>query len=243
MSYAALKTPEGRHTFNCFIREAYAQVNLANSTRFHRLIKTIADEGRLRRLYTQNFDCLDTGLQGLHTVVPLPRKAPWPKTVQLHGSIHHTECNKCGDIKSMDVNRFSGPTLPSCLACPSRSDDRVKKGFKPIKAGQIRPRILLYEDEGFENETIAKIISHDERSRPDALIVAGTALTVPGIQRMVRRIAAAVRRKNGVIIWINKDPPPKSVSIGTKWDVIVRGSCDRVAKYTSTHNTTSVKEE
>ena len=40
----------------------YHRVQAASPTQFHHLLKAIAEEGRLHRLYTQNVDGLDTQL-------------------------------------------------------------------------------------------------------------------------------------------------------------------------------------
>ncbi|RAL63792.1 hypothetical protein DID88_003436 [Monilinia fructigena] len=51
------------------------------------MLATLAEEGRLLRLYSQNVDGIDTSLQPLATKVPLNSKGPWPKTIQLHGGL------------------------------------------------------------------------------------------------------------------------------------------------------------
>jgi NAD+-dependent protein deacetylase SIR2 len=53
----------------------------AEPTLFHHLLASLADEGRLLRLYTQNVDGIDSAIKPLTTSVPLSRKGPWPTTI------------------------------------------------------------------------------------------------------------------------------------------------------------------
>ena len=49
----------------------YQKAENAAPTQFHLLMAAIAEEGRLRRLYTQNIDGIDTSLPQLETRIPL----------------------------------------------------------------------------------------------------------------------------------------------------------------------------
>jgi NAD-dependent histone deacetylase SIR2 len=72
----------------------------------------------------------------------------------------------------------------------------------------------------------------DLRARPDAFIVAGTTLKVPGARRIVREMCRLVRdRVNGITIWISKEAAPKGKDLENCWDLVVTGSCDEVAQY------------
>lgn len=73
-------------------------------TKFHLLMNQISKENRLLRLYTQNIDCLDTSLPDLYTARPLTR--PWPKAIQLHGTIGSMNCTKCHWTSPFDPSKF-----------------------------------------------------------------------------------------------------------------------------------------
>jgi NAD-dependent histone deacetylase SIR2 len=45
---------------NEILSDMYHRAQAASPTQFHHVLKAIADEGRLHRLYTQNIDGLDT---------------------------------------------------------------------------------------------------------------------------------------------------------------------------------------
>ncbi|UKZ80584.1 hypothetical protein TrVFT333_008346 [Trichoderma virens FT-333] len=63
-------------SFHTMVREMDEMSKKANPTAFHRLLASLAQEGRLLRLYSQNIDCLDVSMKPLATEIPLPLKAP-----------------------------------------------------------------------------------------------------------------------------------------------------------------------
>ncbi|KAF2001683.1 hypothetical protein P154DRAFT_418455, partial [Amniculicola lignicola CBS 123094] len=71
-------------SFHDMVRSLSQQTQNARPTAFYHLFAALAQEGRLLRLYSQNVDGIDTALQPLKTAVPLPKKAPWPKSVAPH---------------------------------------------------------------------------------------------------------------------------------------------------------------
>jgi NAD-dependent histone deacetylase SIR2 len=89
--------------------------------------------------------------------------------------------------------------------------------------------MVLYNEHNPDEDAIGSITTADLRTRPDALIVVGTTLKVPGVKRIVKEMCGVVRgRRDGATIWINKNPPPPGP--GIEWDLIVSGPCDRVAE-------------
>jgi NAD-dependent histone deacetylase SIR2 len=92
--------------------------------------------------------------------------------------------------------------------------------------------MVLYNEHNPDDEAIGAVVKADLRTRPDALIVVGTTLKVPGVKRIVKEMCGVVRgRRDGATIWINMDTPP--VSKDYEWDLIVKGPCDRVANVAS----------
>jgi NAD-dependent histone deacetylase SIR2 len=92
--------------------------------------------------------------------------------------------------------------------------------------------MVLYNEHNPDDESIGSCASYDMRMRPDAVIVAGTTLKVPGVRRIAREMCNIVRdRKDGVTVWLNNDPEPVGKDLEDKWDLVVEGPCDEVARY------------
>ena len=204
----------------------------AKATAFHQMLATLASEGRLLRLYTQNVDSLDTSLPPLATKVPLESRGPWPQTIQLHGSLENMVCTKCSVLKPFDATLFDGPSPPSCEVCKLHDEVRTEQaGKRSHGIGKLRPRMVLYNEHNPDDDAIGAVSAADLRARPDAVIVVGTSLEIPGVKRMVRELCKVVRgRKDGDAIWINRNPPPIAKEFEDCWDLIVTGDCDAVAR-------------
>ncbi|KAK7535999.1 DHS-like NAD/FAD-binding domain-containing protein [Phyllosticta citribraziliensis] len=226
------RDPASTATFHQMVRSLSEKSRGACSTDFHHLIATLADEGRLLRLYSQNVDGLETALGPLATETPLPQKGPWPKTVLLHGGLEKMFCVKCKEVNDFNPALFDGPTPPECEACAYVDNLRTQfEGKRSHGIGRLRPRMVLYNENGPDEDAIGRVTTADLRARPDAVIVVGTTLKVPGVRRIAREMINTVRdRKDGISIWVNNEPEPKGVDLNNCWDLIVRGPCDAVAK-------------
>ncbi|KXT06075.1 hypothetical protein AC578_1367, partial [Pseudocercospora eumusae] len=207
----------------------------AKPTAFHHMLATIAQEDRLLRLYSQNVDGIDTSMDPLKTSVPLKKNDAnkWPRTVQLHGGLDYMVCSKCHELSDLDPSLFDGPVPPLCSRCEEINDIRTNhEGKRSHGIGRLRPRMVLYNEHNPDDEAIGAVTKDDLRKRPDAVIVVGTTLKVPGVRRIVREMCATVRdRRGGVAIWINSDPPPIAKDLEDCWDIIVQGPCDEVARH------------
>lgn len=206
----------------------------AKPTAFHHMLATIAHEDRLLRLYSQNVDGIDTGLEPLRTRTPLAKvDGKWPRTVQLHGGLEKMVCSKCHELSNLEPDLFDGPIAPLCNNCTQINDIRtIHEGKRSHGIGRLRPRMVLYNEHNPDDEAIGTVTKEDLRKRPDAVIVVGTTLKVPGVRRIVREMCATVRdRRGGVTIWINNDPPPVSKDLEDCWDIVVQGTSDEVAKH------------
>ncbi|KAH7414438.1 DHS-like NAD/FAD-binding domain-containing protein [Phaeosphaeria sp. MPI-PUGE-AT-0046c] len=219
-------------TFHDMVRTLSQHTKSAQPTAFHHLLATLAQEGRLMRLYTQNVDGIDTSLPPLSTKTPLPERGPWPKTVQLHGGLDYMVCSKCHNLAPMDAEKFNGPTPPPCPTCVENDTIRQVADKRSHGIGCLRPRMVLYNEFNPDGESIGSCSTADLRSKPDAVIVAGTTLKVPGVRRLAREMCKIVRdRKDGVAIWINNDPEPIGKDLEDVWDLVVKGPCDEVARH------------
>lgn len=211
------------------VRSLSKLVSDARPTAFHQMLATLAKEGRLMRLYTQNVDGIDTSLPPLVTSVPLSMKGPWPRTIQLHGGLEKMVCSKCNHLSDFEAALFDGPLPPPCTACMETDKVRTDHaGKRSHGIGRLRPRIVLYNEHNPDEEAIGTVVSADLRTRPDALIVVGTSMKIPGVRRMVKEMCGVIRgRKGGLTVWINHEAPGKD--FGECWDLVVRGACDEVA--------------
>ncbi|KAI1504606.1 DHS-like NAD/FAD-binding domain-containing protein [Biscogniauxia marginata] len=218
-------------SFHTMVRDLSHLTRNAKPTPFHHLIASLAKEGRLLRLYTQNVDGLDTSMPPLSTTVPLNPKAPWPKTIQLHGGLEKMVCSKCSEISQFDGSLFEGPEAPLCKGCKETDNVRTAHaGKRSHGIGRLRPRMVLYNEYNPDEESIANVVRADIRSKPDAVIVVGTSMKIPGVRNMVKDMCRVTReRRDGITAWINLDTEPTGADLKNCWDLVVRGKCDDVA--------------
>jgi NAD-dependent histone deacetylase SIR2 len=227
------KSDSSTSSFHDMIRELSHQTRNAQPTLFHHMLATLSEEGRLLRLYTQNVDGIDTSLAPLATDVPLNMKGPWPKTIQLHGGLGKMVCTKCHELSDFDGQLFEGPEPPSCKSCEELEQTRIQFGKKRSHGvGRLRPRMVLYNEFNPEEDAIGAVARNDLQKRPDAVIVVGTSLKIPGVRRMVREMCAVTRgRRDGFTAFINNGPEPIANEFKDSWDLVVRGDCQDVARY------------
>ena len=225
------QTDSSTSSFHEMVSTLSKLVSDAKPTAFHEMLATLASEGRLMRLYTQNVDGIDTSLPPLVTNVPLEPKGPWPRTIQLHGSLEKMVCSKCSTLSKFEAALFNGPQPPPCQACVEHDKVRTDEaGKRSHGIGRLRPRMVLYNEGNPDEDAIGSVVTADLRSRPDAIIVVGTSLEIPGVKRIVREMCKVVRgRRDGVAVWINRGPPPVAKEFEDCWDLVVAGDCDKVA--------------
>ncbi|KOS19085.1 NAD-dependent protein deacetylase hst4 [Escovopsis weberi] len=226
------KHDSSTESFHTMVREMADMSRRAEPTPFHHLLASLSQEGRLLRLYSQNIDCLDTNMKPLETKVPLPSRGPWPTTIQLHGGLQKMVCSKCHQLEPFQSELFDGPEAPLCNAC--RVDDEVRTahaGKRSHGIGRLRPRFVLYNEFNPDGEAIGNVSAADLKTRPDAVIVVGTTLKVPGTRRLAKEMCQVARgRRDGLTVWINLEPEPKGVELKDCWDIVVRAKCDDVAR-------------
>ncbi|PQE06364.1 hypothetical protein CJF32_00002056 [Rutstroemia sp. NJR-2017a WRK4] len=225
------KDDSSTSSFHSMVRQLSHLTKKAEPTDFHHMLASIAEEGRLLRLYSQNVDGIDTSLPPLATKVPLNRKGPWPKTIQLHGGLEKMVCSKCGHIQDFDGALFEGPEAPPCPECEETDMVRTASGLRSHGIGRMRPRMVLYNEYNPDEEAIGAVSAADLKRVADAVIVVGTSLKIPGIRRLVKEMCKETRdRRGGFTAWINLEGEP-GLEFKDCWDLVVRGECDEVAQY------------
>ncbi|EEH40915.1 Sir2 family histone deacetylase Hst4 [Paracoccidioides lutzii Pb01] len=218
-------------SFHDMVRSLSRMAASAKPTAFHHLLARLAKDGRLMRLYTQNVDGIETSLPPLATEVPLSVKAPWPRTIQLHGGLEKMVCQKCRHTSDFEAELFQGPDPPLCRKCCETDEFRTTTGQRSHGVGKLRPRIVLYNEHNPDEDAIGSVVTADLRARPDALIVVGTTLKIPGVRRIVKEMCQVVRgRKDGITMWINHEPVPVGRDFESCWDLVIKGDCDEVAR-------------
>ncbi|MCJ1401885.1 hypothetical protein MMC11_005102 [Xylographa trunciseda] len=232
------QTDSSTSSFHDMVRSLSHLVSAAEPTAFHQMLSTLGHEGRLLRLYTQNVDGIDIALPSLETSVPLGTKGPWPRTVQLHGGLEKMVCSKCNHLSDFEPLLFDGPEPPLCKVCIETDKVRTNHaGKRSHGIGRLRPRIVLYNEHNPDEEAIGAVVGSDLRSRPDAVIVVGTSMKIPGVRRIVREMCGVVRgRRDGLAVWINRDAPPLGKEFEDCWDLVVKGASDKVAHQWSEAN-------
>ncbi|PGH14163.1 hypothetical protein AJ80_06032 [Polytolypa hystricis UAMH7299] len=219
-------------SFHDMVRSLSNMASVAQPTAFHHLLARLAKDGRLMRLYTQNVDGIDTSLPPLATEIPLAVKAPWPRTIQLHGGLEKMVCQKCRHTADFEPHLFDGPDPPLCPECVDMDAARTTGGQRSHGVGKLRPRIVLYNEHNPDEEAIGSVVTADLRTRPDALIVVGTSLKIPGVRRIVKEMTRVVRgRRDGITMWINHDNVPVGKDFESCWDLVIKGDCDEVARH------------
>ncbi|EAW07783.1 putative SIR2 family histone deacetylase (Hst4) [Aspergillus clavatus NRRL 1] len=217
-------------SFQDMVRSLSEEAAKTSPTAFHHMLARLARENRLTRLYTQNIDGIETSMPPLATQIPLNNKAPWPRTIQLHGSLDKMVCQKCRHLGDFDREMFNRPDAPECPECSKNNQFRMETGQRSHGIGKMRPRIVLYNEHNPDEEAIASVMNADVRSRPDALVVVGTSLKIPGVRRLVKSLCSVIRtRRNGVTMWINNEPP-SGKEFEDCWDLMVKGDCEEVAR-------------
>ncbi|KAL4782996.1 putative SIR2 family histone deacetylase [Aspergillus varians] len=217
-------------SFQEMVRSLSAEAEKTTPTAFHHMLARLGRDNRLTRLYSQNIDGIETSMPPLATQVPLNVKAPWPRTIQLHGSVNKMICQKCRHMSTFDRVMFDRPDAPECPECLLNNQFRMETGQRSHGIGKLRPRIVLYNEHNPDEEAITSVMNADIRSRPDALIVVGTSLKIPGVRRLVKSLCSVIRsRRNGVTMFINNEPP-SGKEFDDCFDLVVKGDCEEVAR-------------
>jgi NAD-dependent histone deacetylase SIR2 len=140
-------------------------------------------------------------------------------------------CTKCSELQEFNGDVFDGPEAPLCSKCEEMDQVRTAHaGKRSHGIGRLRPRFVLYNEYNPDEEAIGNVSSADLKSRPDAVIVVGTSLKVPGTRRLVKELCQVTRgRRDGFTAWINVESEPKGVEFKDCWDLVVRSKCDDVA--------------
>ncbi|EOR04798.1 NAD-dependent histone deacetylase HST3 [Wallemia ichthyophaga EXF-994] len=213
-----------------FFYSFIAQLKLASDRALpsptHKFFKNLETKGRLLHSYTQNVDGLEQRV-GLNNLI------------NLHGSLNQVRCASCsfvGDMSSEYLQVFAGGQSPKCPLCAQRATERKALGKRPLAVGCLRPGIVLYNENHWSGDSIAKAQSSDVKKKPDLLIVMGTSLKVHGLKQLVKGFSRTIHQNNleaignsrkttGSVVFVNATP-----AAGKEWsqdfDYFVHGTSD-----------------
>lgn len=242
-------TREQTLEFNKLINNLYHLSTRANPTPFHKLLDSWTQSGRIRKIYTQNIDSIENKLNSFNNVnifkdfsTQLNENC---KLIPLHGTIKYTQCNKCYIIEPLQVNDFpimdniheTINLIPLCSNCKELDQVRQIAGMRSRGVGQLRPKIVLYNEPHPEGEIIAKFINEDIKCKSlDCLLIVGTTLEIPGVKEIVNQLVKlkqSGKQKKLVIIFISNELPNAKIrklfgDVGI--DLIVHGNCQDLVK-------------
>ena len=181
------------------VRDFKRMADSATITPFHQYLDTLAQSGRLLMHYTQNVDCLDSRLPSLAS-----------KTLHLHGRIDLMRCHQCSERFQWAADLAKGPALALCPGlCQQRAERRASMGQRPVALGLVRPGLFLYGEANPDEEQIVTRWSKDIRKCPDAVVIIGTRLEVPGARKLAADLCRTVKgKRRGTTVWINAERPP-----------------------------------
>lgn len=212
-----------RPFFYRFIAELKEMCVGAEPTPTHRFLRTLIEERRVIRWYSQNIDGLEERV-GLETSIsakttPLgggrSRGGGGPPVVGLHGTLDRLTCTVCRVTIPYELvaqrpqhEAMKAGQSPECPTCQDRIEARKRNGQRPIRGGVLRPDIVLYNEPNPAGDAIAEHTMADIAKRPTMLLVIGTSLKVVGLKRLVKDVTRAIRAHNppgeGLVVYLNK---------------------------------------
>ncbi|KAI5960659.1 SIR2 [Candida pseudojiufengensis] len=170
---------------------------------FHCFIRLLQDKNKLRRLYTQNVDNLESAA-GINET----------KLVQCHGSFANATCITCKNkINGKRIHdSIRGGLIPRCFQCWRNIENA------PFNHGVYKPDITFFGED--LPEKFYSCLSKDAIDC-DLVIVVGSSLKVEPVSSMIDQIPKNVKK-----VLINKDPIPDK-----NFDLSLLGYCDDITAY------------
>ncbi|OCF39050.1 hypothetical protein I317_07156 [Kwoniella heveanensis CBS 569] len=154
-----------------------------------------------------------------------------PNVIPLHGLLSTLHCTLCHTLVPLASHL---PLPPSAIPCPTCQLDRTIRSAlheRPRKSGHLRPSVVLYGEEHPQGDLIGQVVERDLKS-VDALMVAGTSLSVPGVKRIVKEMSKVIHSKparkkgkkaGGSVVYVNDEAPGKSAEWKGIFDYFVQG--------------------
>ncbi|KAI5453953.1 hypothetical protein NCC49_004948 [Naganishia albida] len=137
-------------------------------------------------------------IASLSQSIPMIEEPKLPRCVPLHGTLANLECSRCSYSQPLRDAVPLGPELLPCPSCDRAWEERVESSQRPRSIGFLRASVLLYGEEHRHGDSIGAVVERDllgrlKDERMDLLVVAGTTLQIPGVKRMIKEFAKALR--------------------------------------------------
>jgi NAD-dependent SIR2 family protein deacetylase len=198
----------------------------SSPTAFELLLESLAQNGCIKRVYTQNYDFRLTRL-------PVVSK----RTVHLHGRLDRQICTlypgqhkfpkdpKQG-MAIDDVVRFlsAKPLSQHCIECQEIEERRIENGKRSHRTGYMLPDVLDYDQHHPDETDVLSQYNIDVKSA-DALLVVGTRANTTTVKEMVHNFSQMILARDGPVLWVSNEKP-KVPWLG---DYFI-GDCDEFAK-------------
>lgn len=204
---------------------------LAEPTHFHSLLQHLDRRNKIKRIYTQNIDGLESKAGfDLNTGANLPSM----RCIPLHGTLFQLRCSLCSARRPLEnyFHDLECGTLPQCGSCEAARIERASNNKRSRSSGFLRPDIVLYGEEIDDGKLIMDAVSADAQnvSEGDVLFVVGTSLKIPGISDIIKAIGSAIDKANGHVIYLDLEAPPTSMA--KHFSLCIQGDCQVFAKAT-----------
>ena len=217
----------------------------AQPTAFHSFLKSLDQQGRLLRCYTQNIDGLESRT-GLSVGIPAraegkrrrvgkseiqsasgdcqlssdPTSRAAPRCVPLHGQLSTLHCPICSVRLPLAPYLPLPPNPIPCPSCTMNATIRHALSERRRRIGSLRASVVLYGEEHPQAESIGALVERDiegKEGKIDLLLVAGTSLAIPGVKRIIKEIARGLfaRCRDGIKVIYVNDCPPVKMR---EWD-------------------------
>jgi NAD-dependent histone deacetylase SIR2 len=118
----------------------------------------------------------------------------------------------------VSIHVSASVTLPLLRFHSPSAKAREARSARPLKIGNLRPAIVLYDEIHPLGDEIGAIQTTDLSRKPDLLIIMGTSLKVHGLRKLVKEFAKSVHESSssstntggskGKVIFVNKTAPP-----------------------------------
>jgi len=212
-----------------FIASLAKKAFLAEPTHFHSLLRLLDHRNKIKRIYTQNIDGLESkGGFDLDTGANLSSL----RCIPLHGTLFQLRCTICSTRRPLEnyFHDLERGTLPYCRSCEADRVERASNEKRSRPSGILRPDVVLYCEETDAGELIMDAASTDAQnvSQGDVLFVVGTSLKIPGIGNIIKVIGSAIDKMNGHVIYLDLNAPP--ASLAKRFSLCIEGDCQVFAK-------------
>jgi NAD-dependent SIR2 family protein deacetylase len=179
-------------------------------TAFHHALQTIAKQGRLQRVYSENVDGLEEAA-GLSVFPFTCANSTDAQVIALHGSVHYlvAKADKCdhqsyhrgGDeVTDTVLNRGDKPPCPECEHRPGRRT-------RVTRMGALSHAILHFGEKSSSFSRQIKGACHADKDQADLLVIVGTAIRTRSVRTIINNFLSSLKSPKCLLIDIPEFSP------------------------------------